>query len=99
MPVATTGKSDASRGGRRRSAPACRPIPRGRGREKLDFLPSPLAESDVKRWNFSRVLFPSMEQPTVLIVHAEEGIRALLVRMLASFGGYSVKTATSGEET
>jgi DNA-binding NtrC family response regulator len=40
-----------------------------------------------------------MEQPTVLIVHAEEGIRALLARMLASFGGYSVKTATSGEET
>ena len=39
-----------------------------------------------------------MEPSTVLIVQPEEGIRALLTRMLTSFG-YQVKVATRGEET
>ncbi len=38
-----------------------------------------------------------MEQPTILVVHADGGIQALLSRMLRSFG-YTVRSATSGEE-
>jgi len=38
-----------------------------------------------------------MERPVVLIVHPQEGIRALMTRMLASFG-YTVKAASNGEE-
>jgi DNA-binding NtrC family response regulator len=37
-----------------------------------------------------------MERPVVLIVHPQEGIRALMTRMLSSFG-YTVKTAPDGE--
>src|SRR5262245_27940689 len=38
-----------------------------------------------------------MERPTVLIVQPQEGIRALMTRMLTSFG-YTVHAASSGEE-
>ena len=38
-----------------------------------------------------------MEQPSVLVVHADGGIRALLKRMLSSFG-YETTFAASGEE-
>jgi len=38
-----------------------------------------------------------MEQPSVLVAHPEPGIRALLTRMLSSFG-YSVRVAKTGEE-
>ncbi len=38
-----------------------------------------------------------MEHPIVLIIHEDAGIRALLGRMLPSFG-YVVRTVTSGEE-
>jgi DNA-binding NtrC family response regulator len=40
---------------------------------------------------------PPMEPSLVLVVHAQEGIRALMTRMLASFG-YTVATASTGEE-
>jgi DNA-binding NtrC family response regulator len=38
-----------------------------------------------------------MERPVVLIVHPQEGIRALMTRMLTSFG-YAVKAASNGEQ-
>jgi DNA-binding NtrC family response regulator len=38
-----------------------------------------------------------MDRPLVLVVHAQEGIRALMTRMLTSFG-YAVETTSSGEE-
>jgi DNA-binding NtrC family response regulator len=38
-----------------------------------------------------------MERSTVLVVQPREGIRALMTRMLTSFG-YAVSTATTGEE-
>jgi DNA-binding NtrC family response regulator len=38
-----------------------------------------------------------MDRPVVLIVNPQEGIRALMTRMLSSFG-YTVKAASSGEE-
>jgi len=38
-----------------------------------------------------------MEPSKVLVVHPESGIRALLVRMLSSFG-YATKSVTTGEE-
>ncbi len=38
-----------------------------------------------------------MDQPIVLIVHEDAAVRALLGRMLPSFG-YAVRTVTSGEE-
>jgi DNA-binding NtrC family response regulator len=37
-----------------------------------------------------------MEQPLVLVVHAQEGIRTLMARMLTSFG-YAVTAVTTGE--
>ena len=38
-----------------------------------------------------------MDRPLVLVVHPQEGIRALMTRMLTSFG-YAVETTSSGEE-
>jgi DNA-binding NtrC family response regulator len=38
-----------------------------------------------------------MEQPDILVAHPEPGIRALLTRMLSSFG-YAVRVVKSGEE-
>jgi DNA-binding NtrC family response regulator len=38
-----------------------------------------------------------MDQPVVLVVHEDAAVRALLGRMLPSFG-YAVRTVTSGEE-
>ncbi len=51
-------------------------------------------EGEFLRGNFSTT---AMDRPLVLVVQPQEGIRALMTRMLTSFG-YAVRTAATGEE-
>jgi DNA-binding NtrC family response regulator len=67
------------------------------GLAMVNGLDSVLFTADSETREKFRGLFPVMDLPTILIVHEDPAVRALLGRMLPSFG-YGIRAVTSGEE-